>query len=242
MLSFDFITLFPDLLKDALSHSIPGRAQKKNLVKIGFSNPRDFAKGNYRQVDDLSYGGGPGMVLMLEPILAAVKKVQKSKSMILMPVCGASPLNTEKVKKLTKCKHIIVICGRYEGIDARINDFLPIEEFSVGDVVVSGGEIPALMLADAVIRRLPGAVSNEDSIIEESYENGLFDHPHYTRPAKLGKIDVPAVLLSGDHKKIADWRFKQAAQLTWRKRPELLASASLSGKQQSILRDALLKI
>ncbi len=241
-MKIDFISLFPELLKQALSHSIPSRASKKKLVHFGFINPRDFATDKHRQVDDLAYGGGPGMVLMPEPLVKAIESVKKKNSTLILLSPVGKELNTGAVKRLAKKPHLVLICGRYEGVDERLGQIMPLESYRIGETLVSGGEFPALMLADAVARRLPGAVGNEQSILEESYEKALLDYPHYTRPASFSNIEVPPVLLSGDHAKIRRWRMMQAASMTWRRRPELLGQAVLSLSEQAVLLEALLAL
>lgn len=243
-MKLSFVSLFPELLQHALSFSIPDRAAKKNLVSFSFANPRDYTEGAYRQVDDSPFGGGPGMVMQLNPLAKAIEHEigsSKKKPLIVMPSPSGRPWDQAAAERLSKQKHVILLCGRYEGIDARIKQLFEIEEYSVADAVVSGGEFPALMLADAIIRRLPGALGNAESLAAESFEQGYLDHPHYTRPEVFGTMAVPSVLLSGAHRNVEAWRLRQALRLTWQQRPELLASLTLSPQAQSALADAVLK-
>ena len=234
-----FVTLFPELIRAGLGYGITGRALEKGLAKLSTANPRDHGLGNYRQVDDQAYGGGPGMVMMLEPLIKAIDTLKNKNSVLIMPSPTGSPFTAKATADLAKKRDLLFICGRYEGIDERLKQFYPILEYAIGDFVVSGGELPALMMADSIIRRIPGAVGNQASVGADSHEQGYFDHPHYTRPEELGRISVPAVLLSGAHRSIASWRQAQALRRTWQKRPELLARVNLNSEEQAILGSAL---
>jgi len=219
------ITIFPDLFKQAFDFGIIARARKREGLRIDLVDLRKFGKDRRGTVDDRPYGGGEGMVLKPEPIFEAVESCQeKSKRpgrVVLLSPQGMQ-FNQNKAKELSLEEHIILICGRYEGVDQRVVDYLADEEISVGDFVLSGGEFAALLIVDSVTRLLPGTVGKGQAILEESFMNGLLDYPNYTRPAKFRGWDVPEILLSGDHRKIEKWREQQALECTQSKRPDLL--------------------
>lgn len=230
----DVITLFPEMF-DALQYGITGRAIRDGLIELEMINPRDFTQDKHRTVDDRPYGGGPGMLMKVEPLKEALLSLKervslkandtkKSKVIYLSP--QGETLTQNKVKKLGENEHLILLAGRYEGIDERLIEHYVDYECSIGDYVVSGGELPAMVLIDSLIRLIPEALGHHESAIQDSFYSGLLDHPHYTRPETLlvdGKeVRVPAVLLSGDHKKIAQWRSKQSLERTLQRRPDLL--------------------
>ncbi|HIK38683.1 MAG: tRNA (guanosine(37)-N1)-methyltransferase TrmD [Geminocystis sp.] len=220
----DIITLFPDFFTSPLSYGVMGRAIKKNIAIVNLVNPRDFTTDKHRQVDDEPYGGGAGMVLKPEPIFAAVESlpVIQPREVILMSPQGQT-LNQPLLKELAyNYKQLVIICGHYEGVDERVQHIVT-REISLGDFVLTCGEIPALALINGVIRLLPGAVGKAESIRSDSFEDGLLDYPHYTRPAVFRGWEVPAVLLSGNHQKIAQWRREKQLEITRKKRPDLLA-------------------
>ena len=205
--------------------SIPKRAQEKGLLELYLTNIRDFAEGNYNKVDDTPYGGGPGMVMKPEPIFDCYEHVEKlseikPRTIILTP--QGKKLDQLLVRELSKEQRLILIAGRYEGFDERIITGLDAEQVSVGDYVLSGGELPAMIIIDAVTRLLEGVLGDDDSTTEESFSDGLLEYPHYTRPEDFRGMKVPEILLSGDHKKIADWRKEQALERTKKQRPDLL--------------------
>ncbi len=222
---FDILTLFPRMFEGVFGESIVKRACENALVDIKLTNIRDFARDNYGSVDDKPYGGGPGMVMMCQPIFDAVAEVcrvgEPPDEVILMTPQGV-PLDQKLAAQLASRKRLILIAGHYEGFDERIRDGLATLEISLGDFVLSGGEIPAMALVDAVIRLLPGALGDDHSSVEESFSHGLLEYPHYTRPAEYAGMKVPEILLSGHHKKIEEWRHEQALLRTRQRRPDLL--------------------
>ena len=218
----DVLTIFPEILESPLRASLLGRAIQQGLVDVRVLDIRDHTTDKHRQVDDESFGGGPGMVMKPDPVFAAVEALgEGSKRMLLMSPAGHR-LDQDLVKELAREAWLVVICGRYEGVDERVVEGLPAEEVSIGDYVLSGGEVPALALLEAVTRLLPGAVGCAESIERESFEGGILDHPHYTRPREFRRMEVPEVLLSGDHAAIEAWRRDAAVRKTRRNRPDLL--------------------
>jgi len=223
MLRFDIITIFPGMFSPLISESILKRAQDKKKVRIDVHDLRDFAQGTYRQVDDRPFGGGPGMVLMPEPLIRAVKKVRgRRKAKVILTCAGGRPLTQKKARQLAQEKNLIIICGHYEGVDERVRESVVDESISIGDYVLTGGELPALVIVDAVTRLVPGVLGKEESLADESFEHGLLEYPHYTRPADLNGLKVPPVLLSGNHARIARWRKAEALRRTKKVRPDLL--------------------
>lgn len=220
----DFVTLFPDMFAPVMDASILGRAKEKGLMSWGCVNPRDFSEDKHRKVDDRPFGGGPGMVLMAEPLAKAVESLKKKGTTTIFLSPQGETFTDRKASQLAKKKHLVFVCGHYEGVDERI---LPLfdEELSIGDYVLTGGELPAMVVADAVARKLPGVLKKEDAAEQESFVSGLLDFPQYTRPREWRGSEVPEILFSGDHKKIAEWRHKAAKSATKRKRPDLLSRA-----------------
>ncbi len=221
----DVLTLFPEMFSSPLSHSILKRAQQHGIVDIVVSNIRDFTHGSYRKVDDKPYGGGPGMVMMPQPVFDAVENVttlseEKPRIILLSP--QGKKLNQPLVNEFSREKRLMLIAGRYEGFDERIRIGLDAEQVSIGDYVLSGGELPAMVLIDAVVRLLEGSLGDEQSAAEESFSDGLLEYPHYTRPEDFRGMKVPDILLSGDHGKIAKWRREQALERTKTNRPDLM--------------------
>ncbi len=234
--AFDVITLFPEMFAAVADYGITRRAREQGLWRLALWNPRDFAVDNYRTVDDRPYGGGPGMVMLAEPLekaIASAKESQPGGKVIYLSPQGR-PLRHERVLELAQESGAILLCGRYEGVDERLIERCVDEEISLGDFVLSGGEIAAMALIDAVVRQLPGALNDADSVVEESFVGGLLDCPHYTRPEVHEGLPVPPVLLSGHHAEIRRWRLKQALGRTWLRRPELIDCRQLS-KEESIL-------
>jgi tRNA (guanine37-N1)-methyltransferase len=238
MLRFDVLTLFAPMFEAIGRQGITARALERGLWSMHCWNPRDYAADPYRSIDDRAYGGGPGMVMMVAPLRAALQAVaasrcdegrdpQASRTIVLSP--RGRPLTHQRVVQLSAYASITLVCGRYEGIDQRFIDGWVDEEISVGDFVVSGGELPAMMLMDALIRLLPGAVNDAASVQQESFATGLLDCPHYTRPERFESVDVPEVLLSGHHARIARWRREQALLLTHTRRPDLIETARSQG-------------
>lgn len=217
----DFVTLFPEMLEPVMAASILGRAREKGLVEVGYVNPRDFSADKHHKVDDRPFGGGAGMVLQPEPVYAAVKSVKKRGSRVIFLSPQGRTFTQKEAMRLARLKHLVLVCGHYEGIDERVMPLFD-EEISIGDYVLTGGELPALVVADAVVRILPGVLKKEDAAAAESFSSGLLDYPQYTRPRTWRGKKVPDVLLSGDHEKIAEWRRTAARRATRRKRPDLL--------------------
>lgn len=224
VLCIDILTLLPEMFDGFRTTSIVGRAVQRHLVEIRFTNIRDFATDAYGSVDDAPFGGGPGMVLMCGPVFDAVESVQsraEPRGMVLMLTPQGRPLNHELVGELSRRQRLILLAGHYEGFDERIRRHLVDMEVSIGDFVMSGGEVAAMALVDAVVRTQPGALGDDESLVEESFSEGLLEYPQYTRPREFRGMKVPAVLLSGDHAKINRWRLEQAKLRTEQRRPDL---------------------
>ncbi|MBI3299191.1 MAG: tRNA (guanosine(37)-N1)-methyltransferase TrmD [Elusimicrobia bacterium] len=215
------VTLFPGMFEGPLTESIVKRAREKGLLEVSFVDPRDFAEDRHRTVDDRPYGGGPGMVLMAEPLYKAVKKARRPGATVVFMSPQGRRFDQAAAQRLSKAKDLVLVCGRYEGVDERVMDFVD-EELSLGDFVVTGGEIPAMAVIDAAARLLPGVLVKEGAAEAESFTEGLLDFPHFTRPRVWRGREVPEVLFGGDHKAIADWRSKAARRVTKKKRPDLL--------------------
>ncbi|HWP49112.1 MAG TPA: tRNA (guanosine(37)-N1)-methyltransferase TrmD [Candidatus Limnocylindrales bacterium] len=234
-MTFHVITLFPGIIRGALQDSILKKAQDKGLIRVEVYNLRDFAQGKHRITDDYPYGGGEGMVLKPEPLFAAVHHIwertsDKPKVIYLTP--QGTLLSQALAKDLAQHKSLILICGRYEGIDERVRLHLVDQEISIGDYVLTGGELAALVLIDVTSRLIPGVVGNENSVKRESFYDNLLDYPHYTRPREFKGMRVPEVLLSGDHKKIEQWRKQQALQRTLERRPDLIKDKDKPMKEE----------
>ena len=221
----DILTLFAEMFESPLGHSILHRAQQRSIVKIVLSNIRDFATNSYRKVDDKPYGGGPGMVMMPGPVFDCIEHVEKlapEKGRVIILTPQGKKLDQAMARQLSEEERLILIAGRYEGLDERIGVGLGAEQISIGDYVLSGGELPAMVLIDSVVRLLEGALGDDDSSVDESFSNGLLEYPQYTRPEDFRGMKVPEILLSGNHAEIAAWRKAQAVERTKRQRPELL--------------------
>lgn len=241
---FDVVTLFPAMFDAITSGGITRRAMDKGLMQLQLWNPRDDATDKHRTVDDRPYGGGPGMVMMVEPLRTTLRKAvasaertqgERPRTILLSP--QGTPLKQHHLCEFSQQKGLVLVAGRYEGIDERLLQHDIDAEFSLGDYVLSGGEIAAMALIDGVTRLLPGALGDEDSAQQDSFIDGLLDCPHYTRPELIDGVGVPQVLLSGDHQAIARWRLKQALGSTWLKRPDLLAEKALDAYQQGLLEE-----
>ncbi len=246
--SFDIVTLFPEMFAAITASGITRRALEKGLYRLECWNPRDFTRNNYRTVDDRPYGGGPGMVMLAEPLekaIAAAKQRQVDSGGAAGRVIYLSPqgrpLCHGRVLELVREQNLILLCGRYEGVDERLIERCVDEEISLGDFVLSGGEIAAMALVDAVVRQLPGALNDAESAEQDSFVDGLLDCPHYTRPEEYQGMRVPDVLLSGHHEVIRRWRLKQSLMRTRARRPDLLAqrreSGSLTAEEKQLLRE-----
>ncbi len=237
--AFEVITLFPEMFAAVTGYGITRRARERGLWRLTLRNPREFASDNYRTVDDRPYGGGPGMVMLAEPLAKAIAAARSSlpggKVIYLSP--QGRPLSHERVVELAREGGAILLCGRYEGVDERLIQRCVDEEVSLGDFVLSGGEIAAMALMDAVVRLLPGALNDAGSAAEESFAGGLLDCPHYTRPEVYEGMPVPPVLMSGNHAEIRRWRLKQALGRTWLRRPELIERRQLSSEESVLLEE-----
>ena len=221
----DVLTLFTEMFESPLSYSILGRARRRGIVDVVLSNIRDFAADSYKKVDDKSYGGGPGMVMMPGPVFDCFEHVQKQsdeKGRVILLTPQGRQFDQSLAEELSREKRLILIAGRYEGFDERIRTGLGAEQVSIGDYVISGGELAAMVIIDAVVRLLPEALGDENSAVEESFSQGLLEYPQYTRPEEFRGMKVPEILLSGDHAKIAAWRKQQSLERTKKRRPDLL--------------------
>lgn len=236
------ISLFPEMFKAITHFGVTGRAVKQNLLQVECWNPRDFTFDKHKTVDDRPYGGGPGMLMMVQPLRDAIHKAkatacsedgEAAKVIYLSP--QGRKLDQQGVEQLAKNQKLILVCGRYEGIDERLIQAEVDEEWSIGDYVLTGGEIPAMALIDAVARFVPGVLGKQASAEEDSFARGLLDCPHYTRPEVLDGIPVPDVLMSGHHENIRKWRLEQSLERTWLRRPELLDSLALTDEQRVLL-------
>jgi tRNA (guanine37-N1)-methyltransferase len=216
------LTIFPGIFEAPLRESLLGRAIQAGIVDVRVHDIRDHTENRHRQVDDEPFGGGPGMVMKPEPIVAAVESLGTGPGRVLLLSPAGRRLDQPLARELASEPRLVLICGRYEGVDERVVEGLPAEEVSIGDYVLSGGEIPALVVLEAVTRLVPGVVGRQESLARESFEEGLLDHPHYTRPREFRGMAVPEVLLSGDHARIEAWRREAALRKTKRNRPDLL--------------------
>lgn len=241
---FAVVTLFPEMFEAITAYGISGRAIKRDIVQVNCINPRDFAEGNYKRVDERPFGGGPGMVMMAEPLAKAInhaKQLAKQAGCTRVPVVYMSPqgkkLHENEVTQLIDYDGLIVLCGRYEGVDERLIQRYVDQEWSIGDYVLSGGELPAMVLLDTLIRRLPNTMSDALSAVQDSFVDGLLDCPQYTKPEHFEGVAVPEVLKSGHHSNIEKWRFVQRYQRTLERRPELVEQAKLTTQQKKWLKD-----
>jgi tRNA (guanine37-N1)-methyltransferase len=239
-MTIDVVTIFPAMVEALLKEGIISRAQERGLVDVKAWDLRAFTSDRHRVVDDVPFGGGPGMVMKPEPLFAAVEGIAAERgtpdAVVLMTPQGRT-LTHEMAARFAGMARVTILCGRYEGIDERVTDALVTDEVSIGDYVLTGGELPALVLIDAMARLVPGVVGDEASVQEDSFVRGLLDHPHYTRPAVFRERAVPDVLLSGHHAEIERWRARQRVMRTRARRPELLAGARLSAEEQAALED-----
>jgi len=253
-MKIDILTLFPKMFEVPFKESIIGRAENRGVVRIEVHDLREFTRNRYRQADDRPYGGGPGMVIKPEPVFEAVEYITDQAAcestdcqvrVILMSPQGKT-FTQEKAKELVGERHLVFICGHYEGIDERVREKLAADELSIGDYVLTGGELAAMVVVDAVVRLLPGALGKKESAMEDSFSGKLLDWPHYTRPEVYREMKVPGVLLSGNHGKIEKWRRQEALRQTFLKRPDLIEEAGLSEEDREFLkelkREAKLKV
>lgn len=241
-MNISVVTLFPEMFTAVADSGITGRAVAKGLVDLSFTNPRDFTEDKHRTVDDKPYGGGPGMLMKVAPLKAAIlaaKKVVRESAGVEAEVIYLSPQGTPLTQKiledLARRPALVLVAGRYEGIDERLIECEIDAEYSIGDYVLSGGELPAMVLIDGITRLQPGAVGDDQSVQQDSFSEGLLDHPHYTRPEMVEGLEVPAVLLGGNHAEIRRWRLKQALGRTALRRPDLIEQRELSAEEQALL-------
>lgn len=232
-LEIEVLTLFPAIFEAPLAASIPGRIQERGLATIRVHDLRAWGIGRHRSVDDAPYGGGAGMVLRPEPVAAAIAALRRPESTVILLDAAGEPFRHERATDLSERSHLILVCPRYEGVDERIRSLVDLE-LSIGDYVLTGGDLPALVVIDAVIRLLPGAI-DDASTAEESFAAGLLEYPQYTRPATFDGLDVPAILVSGDHGAVARWRLRESLRRTLRRRPELLRGRALSPEETAIV-------
>lgn len=234
----DVVTIFPRMVEALWQDGVLARAAKAGIVDLRIHDLRDFTTDRHRVVDDVPFGGGPGMVLKPEPVFAAVEGIAAERGTpdaIVVPSPAGRPLSHDVAAELSRRRHLVLVCGRYEGIDERVREGLGTEEISIGDYVLTGGELPALVILDAVTRLVPGVVGDEASVAQDSFAAGVLDHPHYTRPAEFRGMAVPAVLLSGHHAQIARWRRREALRRTLERRPDLIETAALDEESRAIV-------
>ena len=239
MVKVDVITIFPRMVEAGLAEGVVGRARSAGLLDIVVHNLRDFTTDKHHVVDDVPFGGGPGMVMKPEPFFAALASIRERRgapdAVVLLTPAG-SRFTQDGARRLASIGHVVLLCGRYEGIDERVREALATEEISIGDYVLSGGEVPALAVIDAVARLVPGVVGDDQSVEADSFTRGLLDYPHYTRPAEFEGLKVPDVLVSGHHGEIRRWRREAALQRTVERRPDLLADAALDADEREWLK------
>ncbi len=238
---FDVISIFPEMVLDAAGYGVTGRAIEQGIVDLSVWNPRDYTQDRHRTIDDRPYGGGPGMVMKYQPLLDAVNAAKQQnisgRSRVVCLGPQGNPISQQLLQDASESEQLILVAGRYEGIDERFIESACDEEWSLGDYVISGGELAALIVIDAITRLIPGVLGDEDSAKQDSHADGLLDCPHYTRPERGDLGDVPEVLLGGNHAEIRRWRTKQSLGRTWIRRPELLEKIALTAEQDALLRE-----
>ncbi|ANX12262.1 tRNA (guanosine(37)-N1)-methyltransferase TrmD [Fictibacillus arsenicus] len=239
-MKIDVLSLFPDMFSGVFGQSILKKAQEKSAVQFQVLDFREFSSNKHRNVDDYPYGGGAGMVLTPQPLFDAVETLTKEtseKPRIILLCPQGERFSQKKAEELSKEKHLIFLCGHYEGYDERIREYLVTDEISIGDYVLTGGELGAMVVIDAVTRLLPGVLGKEESHLQDSFSTGLLEHPQYTRPADFRGMKVPDVLMSGNHKNIEEWRKKESLKRTYERRPDLLESIELTKEEENWLRE-----
>jgi tRNA (guanine37-N1)-methyltransferase len=237
-MKFDIVTIFPRMVEAGLAEGVVARGRERGLIDVAIHDLREFTTDRHRTVDDLPYGGGPGMVMKPEPLVKAVERIRATRGTpdaVVITSPQGQMFRQAQAVRLGRLTHIAVLCGRYEGMDERVGELVGAEELSIGDYVLSGGELPALVIVDAVSRLVPGVVGDEQSVEEDSFTRGLLDYPHYTRPAEFGGLRVPDVLLSGHHAEVRRWRKAAALARTVDRRPELLVDAALDAEERALL-------
>lgn len=235
----DVVTIFPEMVRGAAAWSILGRAQERGIIQLNAVDLREFTDDRHRTTDDAPFGGGAGMVMKPEPIFRAVEHLlaEGGPARVVLTSPRGRLYNQSWAEELAKEPHLIILCGRYEGVDDRVCRSLVTDELSIGDYVLTGGELAALVVLDSVVRLLPGALGDEESAVHESFSSGLLEHPHYTRPAEYRGMCVPEVLVTGDHEAVHRWRRKESLRTTWLRRPELLTRAPLTPKDRELLEE-----
>ena len=241
MLRIGLVTLFPEMFSAVTDYGVTGRAVESGLLKLDCWNPRDYTQDRHKTVDDKPYGGGPGMVMLVQPLRDAIRAAKATLPEAKVIYCSPQGrrLDQAGVEQLSADAELILVAGRYEGIDERVIEAEIDEEWSIGDYVLSGGELPAMVIIDALARRQPGVVGDAGSVEADSYATGLLDYPHYTRPEVIDDRAVPEILLSGDHERIRRWRLKQALGRTWQRRPDLIERERLNTEEQALLDEFL---
>jgi tRNA (guanine37-N1)-methyltransferase len=236
----DIVSIFPGMVKAPLAEGVVGRAIGRGMIDVGVHDLREFTTDRHRVVDDMPFGGGPGMVMKPEPFFAAVDYVRRERGApdaIVLTSPDGDRFGHRDAERLSGLGHVVLLCGRYEGVDERVRRHLATESLSIGDYVLSGGELPALVMLDAIARLVPGVVGDEESVARDSFVGGLLDYPQYTRPAVFQGYEAPTVLLSGHHSAIAEWRRREALARTLERRPEMLETAVLDDHDRALLRD-----
>ena len=240
-MNFYVLTLFPEMIENGLNHSIIKKALEKEIISINTIDIRDFSENKHKQVDDYAYGGGAGMLMKPEPIfkafLYAKDKIKKDNTKVLYMTPQGKPFNQKMAQEFSKETDLIILCGHYEGIDERVIEEIVTDEISIGDFVLTGGEIPAMAIIDSISRLIPNVLGKEESFINESFSENLLEYPNYTRPFCFNGKEVPDVLISGNHKKILDWKREQSLIRTYKKRPDLLKNANLTEKEKNFLKN-----
>lgn len=239
-MQFDIVTIFPAMVEAPLKEGVIGRASDRGLIVFRVHDLRSFTDDRHHVVDDVAYGGGPGMVMKAEPFFRAVERIAEAHgapAAVILPTPDGRLFDHAAAGRLARLPHIVILCGRYEGVDDRVRRHLATEEISIGDYVLTGGELPALVIADAVARLVPGVVGDEESVARDTFARGLLDYPQYTRPAQFRGMDVPPVLLSGHHAEIERWRHREALRRTLLTRPELLERAELTDEDRRVLNE-----
>ncbi len=239
-MKIDFVTIFPQMIAGPLAEGVVGRAIDRGLLDVRVHDLRDHAPDRHRVVDDMPFGGGPGMVLKAEPLFRAVAHIRAERGTpdaVILTSPDGRRFSQAEARRFAGMAHVAILCGRYEGVDERVRMHLATDTVSIGDYVVSGGELPALVIADAVARLVPGVVGDEESVARDSFSRGLLDYPQYTRPSSFDGLEVPAVLLSGHHREIERWRRREALSRTLERRPDLLKGLTLDAEDAALLRE-----
>ena len=239
-MNFNVITIFPELISTFSETGFINRSIKNNLISIEPIDLRNYTNNKHNRIDDKSYGGGPGMVIQYQPIFDSLKDIDSPSHIIYLSPQG-KPLTQDKLKQLSSMESLTLLCGRYEGIDQRALDDLVDEEISLGDYVISGGEVASMVLIEGIARLIPGAIDDIESVKQDSFQAGILDYPHYTKPEEINGMRIPEILVSGNHEKVRIWRRKHALGATWLKRPELLKNVKLSKEDDKLLKEYILE-